>query len=273
MDIYAVMGSPIRHSFSPLIHSAFAEETNQRLSYSAILVEAGKFPLKVSQFFDEGGKGLNVTVPFKQTACALAEVLSLDAEIAGAANTLLKNQEGKLQAHNTDGLGLIRDIKQNHNSSIEGKDVLVLGAGGAARGILLPLMRERPLSICIANRTKSKAEELAAMFSKYGKVTACGLEDLKGKHDKRVDWIINASSASLKEELTPISTEILGQNAACYDLMYAKEETVFCRWARQAGATQVMDGIGMLVEQAAESFYLWRGIRPKTASVIQSLKK
>ncbi|MBN4075077.1 MAG: shikimate dehydrogenase [SAR86 cluster bacterium] len=275
MDRYAVMGNPIGHSFSPRIHSAFADETDQQLSYNAMLVGIGEFPQESSRFFSEGGKGLNVTVPFKQEAWALAEELSSDAEIAGAVNTLFKDQDGRLQGHNTDGLGLVRDIKNNHSSSIEGKNVLVLGAGGATRGILLPLLREQPLSICIANRTRSKAEELAVLFSAYGNVSACGLEDLKEKKggQKKIDWIINASSASLQGELTPISAETLSQDAICYDLMYAQEETVFCQWARQAGAIKVMDGIGMLVEQAAESFYLWRGIRPNTASVIQSLKK
>ncbi len=272
MDKYAVMGNPIGHSFSPLIHSAFAEETNQRLSYSAILVEAGEFHKEVLRFFAEGGKGLNVTVPLKQEAWALAEDLSADAEIAGAVNTLFKDQEGRMQGHNTDGIGLIRDIKLNHKSSIKGKNVLVLGAGGAARGILLALLRENPLSICIINRTRSKAEELAVLFSNYGKVTACGIEDLKKKKSKPAGWIFNASSASLQGELLTIPTSMLNHNTACYDLMYAQQETIFCKWAEQAGAGKVFDGIGMLVEQAAESFYLWRGIRPTTPNVIQSLK-
>jgi len=272
VDKYAVMGNPIGHSFSPFIHIAFAEETNQLLSYNAILVEAGKFPKEVSRFFTKGGKGLNVTVPFKQEAWALAQDLSADAEIAGAVNTLFKDQDGRLQGHNTDGIGLIRDIKHNHKSSIKGKNVIVLGAGGAARGILLPLLRENPLSICIVNRTRSKAEELAVLFSNYGKVTVCGIEDLKEKKSKPADWIFNASSASLQDELPAIPASMLSHNTTCYDLMYSQEETTFCKWARQTGAGKVFDGTGMLVEQAAESFYLWRGVRPTTLSVIQSLK-
>ena len=272
MDRYAVMGNPISHSLSPLIHKAFANETNQLLDYSAMLVSEGEFPLEVSRFFDEGGKGLNVTVPFKQEARALSDELSSEAKLAGAVNTLLKDKAGKLQGYNTDGIGLIRDIKHNHKCIIEGKNILVAGAGGAARGILLPLLRERPKSICIANRTPNKAEELAALFSKYGDVTACGYEELSEKKANKVDWIINASSASLEGALPPVPDDILSKEAICYDLMYAQEETVFCQWAQQAGAIKVMNGLGMLVEQAAESFYIWRGVRPTTESVIMSLR-
>jgi len=269
LDRYSVIGNPVAHSLSPVIHHAFAAQSNQQLSYSTIQAEAGNFTHAVAQFFDEGGKGLNVTVPFKQEAWALAQERSADAELAGAVNTLFNDHEGRLQGHNTDGIGLIRDIKQNHGGSLEGKIVLVLGAGGATRGILLPLLREQPQSLCIANRTRSKAGELARLFNKHGNVESCGLDDLAGK---QVDWIINASSASLQGELPALPPDILNHNAACYDLMYAQKETIFCQWAREAGANKVMDGIGMLVEQAAESFFLWRGIRPKTSAVIQSLK-
>lgn len=273
MDRYAVMGNPIGHSLSPHIHQAFAEQTGQSMLYEAMLVKPDEFSQEVSRFFAEGGKGLNVTVPFKQEAWALAEQLSSDAEVAGAANTLFKNQDNRLQGHNSDGIGLIRDIKQNHNNNIKDKNILVLGAGGATRGILLPLLRELPLSICIANRTLDKAEKLATQFAEYGKVSACGLGDLADGNAGKVDWIINASSASLRGELPPISANILNPGAACYDLMYAREETVFCQWARLAGAAKVMDGLGMLVEQAAESFFLWRGVKPETAEIIKSLKQ
>jgi len=274
LDRYAVMGNPIEHSLSPRIHLAFANETNQRLSYEAVLVKTGEFQQGVSLFFAEGGKGLNVTVPFKQEAWALAEELSPHAELAHAVNTLLKNEKGTLQGHNTDGLGLIRDIKSNNNGSLKGKKILVVGAGGAARGILLPLLNEAPESICVVNRTQSKAQELAELFSKYGNIRACGFEKLGiDSPNKKVDWIINASSSSLRGELPPIPKDILNDGAACYDLMYGPKETVFCQWARQAGAKKVMDGLGMLVEQAAESFYLWRGIRPTTDKVILNLKK
>ncbi len=273
MDRYAVMGNPIGHSLSPRIHKAFADETNQLLDYSAMLVGEGEFPLAVSRFFAEGGKGLNVTLPFKQEAWALSDELSSEAKLAGAVNTLFQNKDGKLQGHNTDGIGLIRDIKSNYNCSIKGKNILVLGAGGATRGILLPLLRERPESICIVNRTLSKAEELVEIFSKYGDIKACGYGELSEKKANKVDWIINASSASLEGELPPVPDDILSKEAVCYDLMYAQEETVFCQWAQRGGAIKVMNGLGMLVEQAAESFYLWRGVRPATDSVIMSLKK
>lgn len=270
MDRYAVMGNPIGHSLSPQIHNAFADETKQQLSYSTMFVELGQFTQAVSSFFNAGGKGLNVTVPFKQEAWALAEELSAEAEIAGAVNTLFKDQNGRLQGYNTDGIGLIRDIKNNHESQLKGKSILVLGAGGASRGILLPLLREQPLDLCIANRTPSKAEKLASLFKEQGNVESCGLDELA---DMKFDWVINASSASLQGELPPLAADMLNAGAACYDLMYANEETIFCQWARQAGADKVMDGIGMLVEQAAESFYLWRGVRPNTAKLIQDLKK
>ncbi len=273
MDRYAVMGNPIAHSLSPIIHKAFADETNQLMDYSAMLVGEGEFLLEVSRFFNEGGKGLNVTVPFKQEAWALSDELSSEAKLAGAVNTLLKDKAGKLQGYNTDGIGLIRDLKHNHNCSIEGKSILVLGAGGAARGILLPLLREQPESICIVNRTPSKAEELAELFRKNGTVTACGYDELSEKKVNKVDWIINASSASLDAKLPPVPNDILSKEGLCYDLMYAQEETVFCQWAQQVGAKKVMNGLGMLVEQAAESFYLWRGIRPTTVSVIKSLRR
>ncbi len=272
MDRYAVMGNPIVHSLSPRIHLAFAEETKQRLSYQAMLVGIGEFTKEVYHFFAEGGKGLNVTVPFKQEAWALAEVLSADAELAGAVNTLFKDSGGKLQGHNTDGIGLIRDIKHNYKLGIEGKNILVLGAGGAARGILLPLLQENPESICIVNRTLGKAEELAGLFSKYGDIRACSYQALGDGKTKKIDWIINATSASLEGELPPISHNILSNESACYDLMYGSDETVFCQWARRAGVTKVMDGLGMLVEQAAESFYLWRGARPTTNKIILELK-
>ncbi len=274
MDKYAVMGNPIEHSRSPLIHSIFAEQTQQQLSYVAILVEPESFEQKVVRFFDDGGKGLNITVPFKQKAWALADVLSQDAKLAGAVNTLFRDQAGKLHGHNTDGLGLVRDIKHNHGEKLAGKKLLILGAGGAARGVLPPLLREQPENICIANRTRSKAEDLAAIFKEHGEVRACGLDELEHHDGGTVDWIINASSASLQGELPQISTGLLSQTTACYDLMYAQNahtETVFCQWASQAGVSRVMDGTGMLVEQAAEAFILWRGVRPSTGDVIRQI--
>ncbi len=276
MDSYAVMGKPISHSLSPFIHQEFATQTQQTLSYTPIEVEVDHFPAAVSEFFSQGGKGLNITVPFKQEAWALAESRSDFAELAGAVNTLFINSDGQLEGHNTDGLGLLRDIKENYGGSLSGKDILVLGAGGATRGILLPLLKENPKSLLIANRTLAKAQELVSLFGNHDQLKACALSNLDpsiGTANMKVDWLINASSASLQGELPLLSKALLKPGAYCYDLMYGKEDTIFCRWAKQAGAEIAIDGLGMLVEQAAESFYLWRGIRPNTAPIMQALRK
>lgn len=266
-DRYAVMGNPVAHSKSPRIHAQFAHETQQDLVYQALLVETGHFAQAVKDFFASGGKGLNITVPFKQEAWALAQDKSEQAALAGAVNTLFMKDD-RLQGHNTDGIGLVRDIVQNHGGTISGKSLLILGAGGATRGILLPLLQQGPASICIANRTVSKAAELAALFAPYGQTSACGYDALQGQ---QFDWIINASAASLQGELPPLPNELLAPSAWCYDLMYAKEPTVFCQWATRQGAARSIDGLGMLVEQAAEAFWLWRGVRPPTAGVLASL--
>ena len=285
MDQYAVMGNPVAHSLSPVIHSEFARQTQQKLSYRAILVEPGRFESEVSAFFAQGGKGLNVTVPFKQEAWALASRRSQDAEIAGAVNTLLLDDAGHLLGHNTDGIGLIRDIRDNLKATLQEKTVLILGAGGATRGILLPMLREKPVKIIVANRTYSKAEALIKAFARHGTLEARSLDDLE---DLKADWLINATSASLQGELPDLPASLINSDSCCYDLMYSKrdskkdskkdskggsrQETPFCVWARQAGAGLVADGLGMLVEQAAESFYLWRGVRPETRPVISSLR-
>ena len=268
-DRYAVMGNPVSHSKSPRIHAQFARETHQSLSYEALLVEPGSFQNAVNEFFSSGGGGLNITVPFKQEAWALAQDKSEQAALAGAVNTLFM-RDGRLQGHNTDGIGLVRDIRQNHDGKLSGKRVLVLGAGGATRGILLPLLQERPASLCVANRTLSKAVELAELFSAHGTITACGFDALE---HQQFDWVINATAASLQGDLPPLPDQLLAPGAWCYDLMYAKEPTVFCRWAVQHGAAKSVDGLGMLVEQAAESFYLWRGVRPQTTSALAMLRQ
>ena len=266
-DRYAVMGNPVAHSKSPRIHTQFAHETRQDLVYEALLVEPGSFKRAVAEFFAGGGKGLNITVPFKQEAWALAQDKSEQAALAGAVNTLFM-RDNRLQGHNTDGIGLVRDIMQNHGGTFAGKRVLILGAGGATRGILLPLLQQQPASVCIANRTISKATELATLFAPYGKTDACGYDALSGL---QFDWVINATAASLQGELPPLPADLLAPAAWCYDLMYAKEPTVFCQWATQHGAARSIDGLGMLVEQAAEAFWLWRSIRPSTAAVLASL--
>ncbi len=270
LDQYAVMGNPIDHSKSPAIHTDFASQTKQSLQYSAIQVKEEDFDNAVQGFFSHQGKGLNITVPLKLKAWELAKIHSDDALISGAVNTLFVDKDGVLNGHNTDGLGLVRDILQNHFGKLLDKSILVLGAGGASRGILPSLLRENPGRITIANRTLEKASELATIFSDHGLIDACGFDELPGQH---FDLVINASSASLAGQLPPLPDDLLFPNAWCYDLMYAKAETVFCEWGRKAGAQKSLDGLGMLVEQAAESFYIWRGIRPETAQIIAKLRK
>ena len=269
-DRYAVMGNPIAHSKSPQIHAAFARQTGQSLEYTAILVEPGALPQAIGNFQANGGKGLNITVPFKQEAWQLAERLSERARLAGAVNTLKFEADGLLYGDNTDGAGLVRDIVDNHGGEITDAKVLMLGAGGAARGVLEPLLEENPDSLVIANRTVDRATTLALEFKSLGNVTGCGFDDLAGM---RFDLIINATSASLQGELPPLPDDILDEDGWCYDMMYGAEPTVFLRWAEAHGAEKCLDGLGMLVEQAAESFLLWRGIRPDTRSVIKQLRE
>ncbi|MES2624004.1 MAG: shikimate dehydrogenase [Pseudomonadota bacterium] len=269
IDQYAVMGNPVAHSKSPIIHAAFAQQLGHQLEYRALLVEPGSFVERVNDFFTHGGKGLNITVPFKQEAWYLAVNKSPGATLAGAVNTLLQDQNGVLQGHNTDGVGLVRDILQNHGGALAGKSILVLGAGGATRGILLPLLQQNPARICIANRTVDKAMQLVDIFASHGELEACGYQDLAGQS---FDWVINATSASLQGELPPLPPQLLKPDAWCYDLMYGAEPTIFCQWAQQHGATKTLDGLGMLVEQAAESFWIWRGVRPETKTVLNDLR-
>ncbi len=239
------------------------------MSYSTLLAEPARFRDTVTRFFAEGGRGLNVTVPFKQEAFEFADSCSPQATLAGAVNTLMMDDSGMLYGHNTDGVGLVRDLVQNLGQSLREKSILVLGAGGATRGILQPLLEQKPNNILIANRTPAKAEELAAIFSALGPVQACGFD---GVPEQAFDWVINATAASLHGELPAVTTAILGSQSCCYDLMYAAQPTAFLRWAKDNGAALVADGLGMLVEQAAESFNLWRGVRPRTMEVMQELR-
>ena len=268
-DTYAVMGNPISHSKSPQIHAAFAQQTGERIIYTATQVDPGGFQQAVGNFFASGGKGLNVTVPFKREAWELAEELGPEAQLAGAVNTLLMNADGLLVGRNTDGIGLVRDILHNHGGSIAGQKILLVGAGGAARGVLQPLLVEAPAHLLIVNRTSSRAHELATDFSALGPVSGGGFDDLI---DQNFDLIINASAASLHGEVPPLPDESCTESTWCYDMMYGAEPTPFMRWAEQHGAQQALDGLGMLVEQAAESFFHWRGVRPETAPVIQSIR-
>ncbi len=267
-DLYAVVGNPINHSKSPQIHSAFAEQTEQDLIYSAILVPLEKFKEEADNFF-RNGRGLNVTVPFKEDAWQYADTYSSRALRAGAVNTLIKKEDGSIHADNTDGTGMVRDITVNHGCAIKGKRVLVLGAGGAVRGILEPVLEEKPREVVIANRTVSKAKVLAQDFSDIGEVSGCGFDQVEGQFD----LIINGTSASLSGELPPVPESIIHLETTCYDMMYGAEPTVFNQWAASLNAAATLDGLGMLVEQAAESFEKWRGVRPESSSVIASIRE
>jgi shikimate dehydrogenase len=268
--LYAVMGNPVSHSKSPRIHGLFAEQTGQRLQYTAIQVDPGGFEQAVRNFVANGGRGLNVTVPFKTNAWELSDTRTPRAESAGAVNTIVVQAQGVLHGDNTDGAGLINDIVKNQGGVIAGRSILLLGAGGAARGVLGPLLEQRPRELLIVNRTADRAVALAQSFSRLGAVAGCGYDDLA---ERRFDLVVNATSASLHGELPPLPDRVLAEGAWCYDMMYGAAPTPFMRWAEQRRAGKVSDGLGMLVEQAAESFFLWRGVRPETAPVIALLRR
>ncbi|RRV09086.1 shikimate dehydrogenase [Pseudomonas sp. v388] len=269
MDHYVVFGNPIGHSKSPLIHRLFAEQTAQQLDYQTALAPLDDFAAFARRFF-QTGRGGNVTVPFKEQAFQLADSLTERARRAGAVNTLARQADDTLLGDNTDGAGLVRDLTVNCGISLRGQRVLVLGAGGAVRGALEPLLAEKPAVLVIANRTVEKAEQLAREFTDLGPVFASGYDWL----EEPVDVIINATSASLAGELPPISPTLIQSGATfCYDMMYGKEPTAFCRWATEHGAAQSVDGLGMLVEQAAEAFLLWRGVRPDSAPVLAEMRR
>lgn len=265
-DRYAVIGNPIAHSKSPDIHARFAAQTGQNMRYERLLAPLDGFAQTVRELMHQGGKGANVTVPFKLEAHALATSLTERAQAAGAVNTL-KFDGDAILGDNTDGIGLVTDIVRNAGVPIAGKRVLLLGAGGAARGVILPILDQKPAELVIANRTVAKAAELAAHFSQRGTVVASAFDALQGVFD----IIINATSASLAEDVPPIAPTVFGAGALAYDMMYGKESTVFMRFAAGHGAS-VRDGLGMLVEQAAESFFVWRGVRPDTATVFAELR-
>lgn len=267
MDRYAVVGNPIAHSKSPDIHTWFAEQTKQSLTYEKILVELTAFAEDVSAFFALRGKGLNVTVPFKEQAFQFADQLTERARLAGAVNTLALQNDGSILGDNTDGAGLVADMVAQQ-WSLEDTRILVLGAGGAVRGIVGPLLEHRPASLWIANRTQEKAVAIAEAFP-AGAVEVSGYAELQG----HFDLIINGTSASLSNELPPLPDGLIGADTAAYDLMYGAEPTAFLRWAAGQGAERTADGLGMLVEQAAEAFFLWRGVRPDTASVGARLRR
>jgi shikimate dehydrogenase len=261
-DRYAVFGNPIGHSKSPRIHAEFARQTGQDLSYEAILAPLDDFSGSLRAFRAAGGLGANVTVPFKEQAHALAGRLSARAQAAGAVNTLSFTATG-IEGDNTDGIGLVHDLSGNLGVDITSKRVLLLGAGGAARGVVLPLLEHHPARLVIANRTAAKALELADRFGCQG----CGFDDLVGQS---FDLVVNATSASLAGDAPPLPAGVYAHDALAYDMMYGRE-TPFMAAARATGA-RVADGLGMLVEQAAEAFFIWRGVRPETAPVIAMLR-
>ncbi|CAM3304990.1 shikimate dehydrogenase [Pseudomonas floridensis] len=269
MDQYVVFGNPIGHSKSPLIHRLFAEQTGQSLDYQASLAPLDDFTAFARTFF-QTGRGANVTVPFKEEAYRLADSLTERGRRAGAVNTLHKLDDGTLLGDNTDGAGLVRDLTVNYGLNLHGQRILLLGAGGAVRGALEPLLAQEPLALVIANRTVEKAERLAQEFADLGPVFASSYDWLQ----ESVDVIVNATSASLAGELPPISPSLIQPGATfCYDMMYGKEPTAFCRWASEHGAARSVDGLGMLVEQAAEAFRVWRGVRPDSAPVLAELRR
>jgi shikimate dehydrogenase len=267
-DLYAVFGNPIAQSKSPIIHAEFAKQTAQDLQYTKELIPLDAFAESVKQFFTQhNAKGLNITVPFKVDAFNLVDELTPRAKIAGAINFIAKQTNGKLLGDNTDGIGMVKDML-NLGWTIKNKRVLILGAGGAVRGVLQPLLDQDPISITIANRTLSKAEELVQQFQSE-KMSAAEYSQLTGKE---FDLIINGTSASLHGDLPPLPEKILSNTACCYDMMYGAEPTVFLKWALENNAAQIADGLGMLVNQAAEAFYLWRGAKPEVTSVIYLLR-
>lgn len=264
VDQYAVIGNPIAHSKSPRIHAAFAKQCQQAMTYSALLAPLDGFVGTVRQFISEGGRGANVTLPFKLEAFQLCEELTPRARAAGAVNTL-RFENNHIFGDNTDGVGLVTDITRNANRSLKDQRILLLGAGGAARGVMLPLLECQPSELIIANRSIEKAQQLVEQFSQFKNLKYAKFTELHGQFDV----IINATSASIAAQLPPIPTSVYGPTTLAYDMMYGDQPTLFMQHAAQHQA-QTRDGWGMLVEQAAEAFYVWRGIRPDTSELLLS---
>lgn len=269
-DSYGVIGHPVSHSWSPFIHGLFARQTGQNLVYRLHEVPPERFRSHVLEFFARGGRGLNVTVPHKLAAAELANDLTPRAERAGAVNTLTLRDENRIIGDNTDGAGLIQDLKVNLKVAIAGRRVLIIGAGGATRGVLAPLLEQKPSELVIANRTARRAQELIEDFTDLGTLSHCGFDALP---PHAFDLIINATSAGLHSEVPAISAAAIGAGTVCYDMTYGRESTPFVRWALEHGCSRAEQGLGMLVEQAAESFLIWRGMRPDTAPVLSALER
>ena len=271
MDKYAVIGNPINHSKSPEIHHMFAQQAEDEIMYEALLSPIDEFEETVEAFRKGGGMGLNVTVPFKQKAWELADELSDYAKRAGAVNTLVFHQDGTIYGTNTDGIGIVRDLVENHGSLLQDKRILILGAGGAVRGVLQPLLQQQPKQIFIANRTPERATELANDMQDLREnceLAGGGFKDIEGEYD----LIINGTAASLQGIMPPIPTSCLADGVHCYDMMYGGRPTAFEFWCEDNGAAKVMNGLGMLVEQAAESFSIWRGKMPATKPVLEAMQ-
>lgn len=269
-DKYAVIGNPVEHSLSPAIHAEFARATRQDVSYGRILAPLDGFRAAAARFRDDGGRGLNVTLPFKQEAWSYVDTHAAYAADAGAVNTI-DFRDGRITGHNTDGTGLVRDLKENLASPIRGKRVLLMGAGGATYGVMEPLLREQPEQLIVANRTLARAIALVGHFEKLQHFAPRGIaarpyDALAGES---FDLVINATSAGLAEAMPALPGDVFGRGALAYEMVYGRT-TPFMRFAREHGA-RATDGLGMLVEQAAESFFIWRGVRPATAPVIKLL--
>lgn len=266
MDQYLVYGNPIKQSKSPTIHMTFAQECQQNMNYERQLAEINSFENEVKSFIQRGGKGANVTAPFKEQAMAMCDELTEHAKFSGAVNTLtFKN--GKIYGDTTDGVGLVADLLA-HNICLENSRILLLGAGGASKGVVLPLLNQKPLSLTIANRTVSKAEDIVKQYVEQP-ITACSFDEAS---DQQFDIIINATSAGLSGNGLPISESLITTETVCYDMTYGKTLTPFLQKATELNAKMIIDGLGMLVGQAAESFYIWRGVRPSKESLLTALR-
>jgi shikimate dehydrogenase len=268
-DRYAVVGFPVSHSWSPFIHGMFAKQTGQSLTYSRLEIAPEHLEEQVAMFFDSGGRGLNITVPHKQAVMLLTRYRTPRAEIAGAVNTIAAQADGLL-GDNTDGAGLVTDLTRNLGLALKDTRILLLGAGGAARGVLGPLLAEAPEYLEIANRNGTRAAQLATEFTTLGDVRGCGFDAITSTG--HFDLVLNATSASLQETIPPVPPSVIGPTTLCYDMAYGKGDTVFTRWAKSAGAGRAETGWGMLVEQAAEAFHLWRGVKPETRPVLEAVK-
>jgi shikimate dehydrogenase len=270
VDQYGVVGHPVAHSWSPFIHGLFSRETGQAMSYKLYDFTPDEFDSRTREFFKQGGRGLNITLPHKIAAVDVADELSARAAHAAAVNTLARRNDGTILGDNTDGTGLVRDLCDNQGIVITHRRILIIGAGGASRGVLAPLLALSPTEIVIANRTAERAESLARAFEKLGTTHGVGFRYISGG---AFDLIINATSASLSGDIPAVPAGVVGPETVCYDMAYGKSDTPFVRWALKLGCARALQGWGMLVEQAAESFRIWRGVRPATAPVLTALKE